>query len=312
MLIQLEDFGNTNAFRLLNQYREQACLFDDDIQGTGAVALAGIISALRITGGQLADQRLLFLGAGEAGIGIADTVVAALVDEGISTENARQHCWFVDSHGLVVAGRNGISSSKQPFAHEHPPADNFIEAIKLLQPTAIIGVSGQPGKFTQEVVEAMTEINQRPMIFALSNPTSKAECTAEQAYNWSQGEAVFASGSPYEPVEIGNRFFVPGQGNNAYIFPGIGLGVVVSRARRVTDEMFLAAARALADQVTDKDLDLGRIYPSLSRIREVSALIARDVAAIAYQHGLTDREEPEDIMADIESQMFQPVYPHYA
>jgi malate dehydrogenase (oxaloacetate-decarboxylating)(NADP+) len=267
VLIQLEDFGNTNAFRLLNQYREQACLFDDDIQGTGAVALAGILSALRITGGQLADQRLLFLGAGEAGIGIADTVVAALVDEGISIEDARQHCWFVDSHGLVVAGRNGISSSKQPFAHEHPPADSFIEAIKLLRPTAIIGVSGQPGQFTREVVEAMTEINHRPIVFALSNPTSKAECTAEQAYNWSQGQAIFASGSPYDPVEIGNRFFVPGQGNNAYIFPGVGLGVVASRARRVTDEMFLAAARSLADQVTDKDLELGRIYPSLSRIR---------------------------------------------
>ena len=312
VLIQLEDFGNANAFRLLNQYRQQACLFDDDIQGTGAVALAGIISALRITGGQLADQRLLFLGAGEAGIGIADTVVAALVDEGATVDAARQHCWFVDSHGLVVAGRNGISASKQPFAHEHAGADSFIEAIKLLRPTAIIGVSGQPGKFTREVVEAMTEINQRPIVFALSNPTSKAECTAKQAYEWSQGKAIFASGSPYDPVEIGNHYFVPGQGNNAYVFPGVGLGVVASRARRVTDEMFLAAARTLADQVSDKDLELGRVYPSLSRIREVSALIARDVAAIAYRQGFTDREEPEDIMADIESQMFQPVYPHYA
>lgn len=312
VLIQLEDFGNANAFRFLKQYQEQACLFDDDIQGTGAVALAGIISALRITGGKLSEERLLFLGAGEAGIGIADTVVAALVDEGVSIENARQHCWFVDSHGLMVAGRAGISPSKLPYAHEHTTADSFIKAIELLRPTAIIGVSGQPGQFTQQVVEAMAEINRRPMIFALSNPTSKAECTAEQAYSWSQGQAIFASGSPYAPVEIGTRLLVPGQGNNAYIFPGVGLGVVASRARRVTDEMFLAAARALADQVTDKDLELGRIYPSLSRIREVSALIARDVAAIAYQQGLTDREEPEDIMADIESQMFQPVYPHYA
>ena len=312
VLIQLEDFGNSNAFRLLNQYRDQACLFDDDIQGTGAVALAGIISALRITGGQLADQRLLFLGAGEAGIGIADTVVAALVDEGTTIDAARQHCWFVDSHGLVVAGRNGISASKQPFAHEHAGADSFIEAVKLLRPIAIIGVSGQSGQFTREVVEAMTEINHRPIVFALSNPTSKSECTAKQAYEWSQGKAIFASGSPYEPVEIGNHYFVPGQGNNAYIFPGVGLGVVASHARRVTDEMFLAAARTLADQVTDKDLELGRVYPSLSRIREVSALIARDVATIAYRQGLTDRQEPEDIMADIESQMFQPVYPHYA
>ena len=312
VLIQLEDFGNANAFKLLKQYRQQACLFDDDIQGTGAVALAGIISALRITGGQLSDQRLLFLGAGEAGLGIANTVVAALVDEGFLIEKARQCCWLVDTKGLVVAGRGGISPSKQPYAHKHSPVGSFIEAVKILRPTAIIGVSGQPGQFSREVIESMAEINRRPMVFALSNPTSKAECTAEQAYGWSQGRAIFASGSPFEPVEIGNRLFVPGQGNNAYIFPGVGLGIVTSRARRVTDEMFLAAARTLAEQVTDKDLELGRIYPSLSRIREVSALIARDVAIIAYQQGLSEREEPEDIMADIESQMFQPVYPHYA
>ena len=312
VLIQLEDFGNANAFSLLQQYRQQTCLFDDDIQGTGAVALAGIISALRITGGELSDQRLLFLGAGEAGIGIADTVVAALVDEGMSVEKARLHCWFVDSKGLVVTDRGEISASKLPYAHKHAAVGSFIEAVKALQPTAIIGVSGQTGAFSQEVIVAMAEINQRPIIFALSNPTSKAECSAEQAYDWSQGEAIFASGSPFEPVERGNRTFVPGQGNNAYIFPGVGLGVVASRARRVTDEMFLRAARTLAEQVTDQDLELGRIYPSLSRIREVSALIARDVAAIAYRQGLSDREEPDDIMADIESQMFQPVYPHYA
>lgn len=312
VLIQLEDFGNANAFRLLKQYQGQACLFDDDIQGTGAVALAGIISALRITGGKLPEQRLLFLGAGEAGIGIADTVVAALVDEGTSIEQARRCCWFVDSRGLVVADRKKLSASKQDYAHEHPGADNFIAAVKLLRPTAIIGVSGQPGQFTREVIEAMTEINKRPIVFALSNPTSKAECTAEQAYGWSQGQAIFASGSPYDHVEIGNRLFVPGQGNNAYIFPGVGLGIVASRARRVTDEMFLAAARALANQVNDHDLELGRVYPSLSRIREVSASIACDVASIAYRQGLTERDEPEDIMADIESHMYQPVYPHYA
>jgi malate dehydrogenase (oxaloacetate-decarboxylating)(NADP+) len=312
VLIQLEDFGNTNAFRLLNQYRRQACLFDDDIQGTGAMALAGIISALRISGGQLSDQRLLFLGAGEAGIGIADTVVAALINDGLSAKKARQHCWFVDTKGLIVAGRAELSSSKQPYAHKHLPVSSFIDALKILQPTAIIGASGQPGLFTREVIEIMTEINQRPIVFALSNPTSKAECSAEQAYSWSQGRAIFASGSPFEPVEIGNRLFVPGQGNNAYIFPGVGLGIVASQARRVTDEMFLAAARALADQVTDEDIEQGRVYPSLSRIRQVSALIAREVAVIAYRQGLSEREEPEDIMADIESQMFQPVYPHYA
>jgi len=312
ILIQLEDFGNLNAFRLLEQYRGQVCLFDDDIQGTGAVALSGIIGALRITGGKLSEQRLLFLGAGEAGIGIADSFVAALAEEGIPVEQARKQCWFVDTQGLLRAGREKIAPHKQRYAQEHPPIDDFLEAVKTLKPTAILGLSGQPGTFSREIIEAMAEINQRPIIFALSNPTSKAECTAEQAYGWTNGRAIFASGSPFDPVKIGNRTFVPGQGNNAYIFPGVGLGVLVSRSREVTDGMFLAAAHSLARQVTDSDLERGRVYPSLSRIRKVSALIAQDVAKIAWSEGLADREEPEDIMADIREYMYQPVYPHYA
>ena len=312
ILIQLEDFGNLNAFRLLESYRDRLCLFDDDIQGTGAMALAGLLAALRISGGRLEDQRLLFLGAGQAGIGTGNTIVAELVDEGVSVEKARQCCWYMDTKGLVVAERAELASQKQPYAHQHPPIDDFLDAVQQLRPTAIIGVSGQPGMFSENVVRAMAEINDHPIIFALSNPTSKAECTAEQAYTWSEGRAIFASGSPFQPVQLENRTFVPGQGNNAYVFPGVGLGAVVSRAHRVTDEMFLAAARTLADQVTDADLEMGRIYPSLSRIREVSALIAREVAAIAYRRGLTDREEPDDILADIHAQMFQPVYPHYA
>ncbi len=312
ILIQLEDFGNLNAFRLLEQYRGQVCLFDDDIQGTGAVALSGIIGALRITGGKLSEQRLLFLGAGEAGIGIADSFVAALAEEGILVEQSRKQCWFVDTQGLLRAGREKIAPHKQRYAQEHPPIDDFLEAVKTLKPTAILGLSGQPGTFSREIIEAMAEINQRPIIFALSNPTSKAECTAEQAYGWTNGRAIFASGSPFDPVKIGNRTFVPGQGNNAYIFPGVGLGVLVSRSREVTDGMFLAAAHALARQVTDSDLERGRVYPSLSRIRKVSALIAQDVAKIAWSEGLADREEPEDIMADIREYMYQPVYPHYA
>jgi malate dehydrogenase (oxaloacetate-decarboxylating)(NADP+) len=312
VLIQLEDFGNRNAFRLLNRYRDRGCLFDDDIQGTGAVALAGLLAALQISGGKLKDQRLLFVGAGQAGIGIGNTVVAALVDEGVPIEKARQCCWYVDTKGLVVAERGELAPQKQPYAHKHPHIHDLLDAVKQLRPTAMIGISGRTGKFTEEVVRAMAEINDRPIIFALSNPTSKAECTAEQAYNWSDGRAIFASGSPFQPVQLENRTFVPGQGNNAYVFPGVGLGAVVSRAHRITDEMFLAAARTLADQVTDSDLELGRIFPPLSRIREVSALIAREVAAIAYRRGLTDREEPQDILADIHKQMFQPLYPHYA
>ena len=312
ILIQIEDFGNTNAFRLLEKYRSNTCLFDDDIQGTGAVAVAGIIAAMRITGGKLSEQKILFLGAGEAGIGIADVFVAALKEEGMSTEEARKHCWFVDSKGLLVAGRDHIAVHKEPYAHEHEYIADFVDAVQALQPTAILGLSGQPSTFTKDVVEGMAKINARPIIFALSNPTSKAECTAEQAYTWSDGRAIFASGSPFDPVKLDNQIYVPGQGNNAYIFPGVGLGVIVSRSRVVTDEMFLAASHSLANQVTDADLERGRVYPALSQIRRVSALIARDVAKMAYDNGFTDREEPDDILADVHEHMYQPVYPHYA
>ena len=312
ILIQLEDFGNTNAFRLLDKYRGRACLFDDDIQGTGAVAVAGLIAALRITGGKLSEQKILFLGAGEAGIGIADVFIAALAEEGIPADEARKHCWFVDSKGLLVSSRDNLAEHKLPYAHDHPYTDSFLEAVQALKPTAILGLSGQPQTFTKDIVEAMAEINERPIIFALSNPTSQAECTAEQAYTWSDGRAIFASGSPFDPVKLGNVTFVPGQGNNAYIFPGVGLGAIVSQARNITDEMFLAAAHSLASLVTESDLERGRVYPALSRIREVSARIAYDVAKIAYDKGLAGKEEPEDILADIHEYMYQPIYPHYA
>lgn len=312
VLIQLEDFGNTNAFRLLEQYRNQVPLFNDDIQGTGAVAISGVIGALRITGSELSEQKILFLGAGEAGIGIADVFVAALGEQGIPAEEARKRCWFVDSKGLLVSGRKTLADHKKPYAHDHPPLDSFLDAVKTLKPTAILGLSGQPSTFTKEVVAAMAEINERPIIFALSNPTSMAECTAEQAYAWSDGRAIFASGSPFDPVKYNNQTFVPGQGNNAYIFPGVGLGAIVSQARVITDEMFLAAAHSLANLVTESDLERGRVYPPLSRIRGVSAKIAYDVARMVYDQGLTDKEEPDDIKAELHDYMYQPVYPHYA
>jgi malate dehydrogenase (oxaloacetate-decarboxylating)(NADP+) len=312
VLIQLEDFGNTNAFRFLKQYRDRTCLFDDDIQGTGAVAVAGIIASLRITGGKLSDQKLLFLGAGEAGIGTADVFVAALVEAGMTPDQARKHCWFVDSKGMVVKSRQDLADHKLPYAHEHEGCTDFLTAVNTLKPTAILGLSGQPDTFTKDVIESMASINDRPIIFALSNPTSKAECSAEQAYAFSGGRAVFASGSPFDPVTVGNQTFVPGQGNNAYIFPGVGLGVIASQSRSITDEMFLAAAHSLANQVSDSDIERGRIYPSLAKTREVSALIARDVAKIAYDNKLTDKEEPDDILADIRLHMYRPEYPHYA
>ena len=312
VLIQLEDFGNTNAFRLLEKYRNQVCLFNDDIQGTGAVAMAGIIAALRITGGSLEDQKILFLGAGEAGIGIANVFVAALAERGVPADEARRHCWFVDTKGLLVSRRDNIPDHKKPYAHDHEHVSNLLDAVKAVRPTAILGLSGQPQSFTQEIIAAMAGINERPIVFALSNPTSMAECTAEQAYHWSDGRAIFASGSPFDPVKYDNQLFVPGQGNNAYIFPGVGLGAIVSRSRTVTDEMFLAAAHSLADLVTEHDLERGRVYPALSRIREVSARIALDVARIVYDRGYSLAEEPDDIEAKIRSYMYHPVYPHYA
>jgi malate dehydrogenase (oxaloacetate-decarboxylating)(NADP+) len=312
VLVQLEDFGNKNAFRLLDKYRGKVCMFDDDIQGTGAVAVAGLIAALRITGGKLEDQKILFLGAGEAGIGIADVFVAALGELGVPADEARKHCWFVDSTGLLVASRDNLPEHKKPYAHEGEFTSSFLEAVETIRPTAILGLSGQPQTFTQEVIEAMAEINERPLIMALSNPTSNAECTAEQAYTWSNGRAIFASGSPFDPVKLDNRAFVPGQGNNAYIFPGIGLGAIVSRSKAITDDMFLAAAHTLANLVTEHDLERGRIYPPLSRIREVSAQIAFAVAKIVYEKGCTDKAQPADIMAEIRDYMYQPVYPHYA
>jgi len=311
-VVQLEDFANRNAFRLLETYRDRLCCFDDDIQGTGAVTLAGLYSALRLTGGSLRDLRVLFLGAGEAGIGIADLVVAALLDAGLPEAEARRRCWFLDSKGLVVRSRGDLAEHKRPYAHEHAFLPDLLAAVESLRPTALIGASGTPGTFTRPVLEAMARINQHPVVFALSNPTSKSECTAEQAYAWSGGRAVFASGSPFGPVDLGGRTYVPGQSNNAYIFPGVGLGVVASEASRVTDEMFSAAARALAAEVRESDLALGRVYPPLSRIREVSVAIAAAVAEVAWARGLARSRRPDDPAAFIRAQMFEPDYPIYA
>jgi len=307
-LIQFEDFGNANAFRLLARYRDRYCTFNDDIQGTAAVALAGLISALRVTGGRLADQRLLFHGAGGAGLGIANLVVAAMVEEGLTTAEARARCWFVDSRGLVVASRGDLTGNKRPFAHEAAAAGDLVAAVGAVRPTVLVGVSGQHGAFTQEVVRRMGEVNERPVIFALSNPTSKAECTAARAYEWSGGRAVFASGSPFAPVECGGRVLVPGQGNNAYIFPGVGLGVIAVGASRVTDEMFMAAARALAGQVSEEQVARGSVYPPLREIREVSVGIAVAVAEVACAQGVARVSPPADLEAHIRAHMFNPVY----
>jgi malate dehydrogenase (oxaloacetate-decarboxylating)(NADP+) len=312
-LLQWEDFGNTNAFRLLHNYQKRICSFNDDIQGTAAVALAGLISALRLTGQALTDQKLLFLGAGEAGTGIADLFVTAAVAAGMTESAARERCWFVDSQGLVVRERSAKPAPhKLPYAHEHPPLTTLAEALESLRPTVLIGVSGTPATFTSDIITRMAAINPRPVIFALSNPTSMAECTAQAAYQASGGRAVFASGSPFPAVEYQGQTFVPGQGNNVYIFPGVGLGALVVEAAEVSEQMFLVAARTLADLVTADDLALGRIYPSLTRIREVSLKIATAVAKEAIAAGLAGVALATDQVEDAVAQsLFHPVYHSY-
>jgi len=310
-VLQFEDFGNVNAFRLLKAYRDRFCCFNDDIQGTAAVTLAGLLSAMNLAGGRLQDQRILFLGAGEAGTGIANLTVSAMVEQGLDESEARQRCWFVDSRGLVVKSRENLAEHKLPYAHESEGAPDLAAAVKLIQPTALIGVSGQRGAFDRRVVELMAGLHERPIIFALSNPTTNSECTAEEAYTWSGGRAVFASGSPFQPVTVDGRTFVPGQGNNVYIFPGVGLGAVISGARQISEAMFLAAARVLAGKVTAEDYQQECIYPALSRIREVSGDIAKAVAERAYEQGLAGSDRPESLEEAIQKAMYEPTYPEY-
>jgi malate dehydrogenase (oxaloacetate-decarboxylating)(NADP+) len=311
VVIQFEDFASHNAFRLLQKYRDRIPTFNDDIQGTAAVVLAGILSALRITGGKLVGQTLLFQGAGEAATGIADLAVAAMVAQGMTETQARSRCWLLDSQGLVVKQRADLAAHKQRYAHDHAPVGSLLDAVKALRPTAIIGVAAVGGAFTEDVVRMMAELCERPIVFALSNPTSKSECTATQAYRWSGGRALFACGSPFDPVALDGRTHVPRQGNNSYIFPGVGLGVIASGASRVTDEMFMAAAYMLAEQVTDDDLRQGSLYPPLTRIRDVSAHIAAATAAIAYRTGLARGTQPADLLEFVTSQMYEPRYATY-
>ena len=312
IVVQFEDFANHNAFRLLARYRNHACCFNDDIQGTASVTVAGIFSALRVTGRRMSEQTFLCFGAGEAATGISDLLVSAMVADGLVEAEARRRCWMTDSKGLVVAGRADLAPHKRPYAHEHAPVAGFAAAVRDLRPTAIIGVGATAGAFDREVVTEMARLNARPIVFALSNPTSKSECTAEQAYAWSGGRALFASGSPFDPVTLDGQRHVPRQGNNSYIFPGVGLGVVAVRSSRVTDEMFMAAARTLAEHVSAADLAQGSLYPPLNRVREVSAHIAAAVAEVAFAQGHAGIDRPADLLDQVRRQMYDPDYPAYA
>lgn len=307
--IQWEDFANINAVPILARYKSAICTFNDDIQGTAGVALAGILAALRLTGQKLTEQRFLFLGAGSAATGIAELISLAMTQEGLDMAAARRHSALFDINGLLVTGRCDLADFQKPFVEDQPPITTFVEAVKTLRPTAIIGVSTVPKLFTREVIEAMAAINERPIIFPYSNPTSRSECTAEEAYRWSDGRAIFASGSPFPPVEIAGRRFVPGQGNNVYIFPAMGMAVYATEATRVTDEMFIHAARGIAEQVTDENLASGLIYPPQSHILEASVHVAERIATGIFDQGLARVPRPPDIGALIRARVYRPVYP---
>jgi len=307
-LIQFEDFGNHNAFRFLTKYRDQYCTFNDDIQGTASVAVAGVLAALKATNTKLKDHTFLFQGAGEAAIGIANLIAMAMEKrEGVPREEALKHIWLKDSRGLIVKDRaeGGISEHKADFAHPHEPMKDLDAIVKKLKPTVLIGAAAIPKVFTPEIIREMATNNEKPIIFALSNPTSKAECTAEEAYNNSDGRAVFASGSPFPVFEGFGKRYEPGQGNNAYIFPGASLGVIATGIYHISDAVFLSAAEALAEMVTDKDLDVGRLYPPLQNIREISLKIATKIAEEAYEDGTASTyPEPKDKEQFIKSTLY--------
>jgi len=313
VLIQWEDFTNDKAFPLLNRYRENVLCFNDDIQGTGAVALAGLLSAVRIREEKLADQRIIFYGAGSASVGIADMLCAGMADEtGISLDEARQRIWLIDSRGLVSTKRNDrLEEHKIPYARDEEPIDSLLEVVRQVRPTALIGASGQPQTFTRDVLESMHRHCERPIIFALSNPTAKSECTAQQAYEWTNGAAIFASGSPFDPVRLNGKIYVSGQGNNMFIFPGIGLGAVVCGAKKITDEMFFVAAKTLSHMVSREELESGTVYPDLGKIRQISLAIATAVCRLAYDEGLAQFPEPDDLRKYVRNCMYHPVYKQY-
>lgn len=307
-LIQFEDFLTPNAYRLLHRYRDRVLSFNDDIQGTAAVALAGVYASTRISGQDFRNLRILFLGAGSAATGIADLLTYAFVEDGLPMAEARRRLWFADRSGLLVQGRDRLAPHNRPYAHEHPPA-TFLEAIDSIRPHVLIGATGHGGAFDEESIRRLASHHARPTIFALSNPTANAECTAEQAYQWSDGRALFASGSPFDPVTFGDETFRPGQGNNVYIFPGVGLGALVSEARSITEEMFLAAAKALASCVdAERDLAVGALYPPLPTLRDVSRAVARATADVAFEQGLARCSRPASLERTIADFMYEPTY----
>ena len=318
--LHFEDWTGVDAIALLARYRNKVSIYNDDIQGTAGVTLAGLINALKLTGGELKDQRILFLGAGSAAIGLADLLVSALGQQGVAPDVARQQIRMFDTQGLVVAGRPGLAAHKLPYAHDLPPSKPFnhldlateqpeiIAAIDDFKPTVLIGVSTIGKLFSKEVVEAMSRHNALPVVFALSNPSEKHECLPVDAYTWTAGKVVYAGGVQFPPVHLEGKTFLPSQANNLYIFPAVGMAIYATNASRVTDEMFIEAAHAVADQVSDQQLKLGMLFPPQSNILEVEIQTAARVAKLVFDAGLARVERPADMLAFIREHVYTPAY----
>jgi malate dehydrogenase (oxaloacetate-decarboxylating)(NADP+) len=307
--IHFEDWTGVDAVHLLERYRDKYCIYNDDVQGTAGIVLAGMINAAKIKGTKLSDEQYLFLGAGSAGIGLANLLCSALVEEGLTLEQARSKVYMFDINGLLESTRTDLVDFQQVYAHKHAPTRDFVAAIESIRPTTIIGASTIGGAFNQKVIESMSRINERPVILALSNPTEKAECTPEQAYTWSKGKAIYASGVQFPPVQFGGKTYLPGQANNFYIFPAIGMAIFATQASRVTDELFIEAARAVADQVPSDLLQQGLLYPPQSNILESEIQTAARVAKLVFDSGLARVSAPvTDMVSFIRQHAYTPEY----
>jgi malate dehydrogenase (oxaloacetate-decarboxylating)(NADP+) len=306
--IHFEDWTGADAVHLLQRYRDKYCVYNDDVQGTAGIVLAGMINAAKIKGTKLSDEKYLFLGAGSAGIGLADLICSAMVQEGLTPKQAQSHVYMFDINGLLEDTRTDLLDFQKPYAHRNAPTRDFIAAIESIKPTTIIGVSTVGGTFNQKVIESMSRINERPVILALSNPTDHAECTAEQAYTWSNGKAIYAAGVQFPPVHLNGQTFVPGQANNFYVFPAIGMAVFATQAARVTDEMFIESARAVADQVPAELLKQGLLFPLQSNILETEIQTAARIAKLVFDSGLARVDRPSDMVTFIRQHVYKPEY----
>jgi malate dehydrogenase (oxaloacetate-decarboxylating)(NADP+) len=307
--VHFEDWTGVDAMHLLARYRDRYCVYNDDVQGTASIVLAGMISAAKLRGTRLSDERYLFLGAGSAGMGLAELICSAMVQEGLTLEQARERVWLFDINGLLESSRTDLVDYQRPFAHRHAPTRDFVAALDSLKPTALVGVSTIGGAFTQPVIEHLSKLNERPVILALSNPTEKAECTAEQAYTWSKGKAIYAAGVQFPPVVLDGRTYLSSQANNFYVFPAVGMAVFATQAKRVTDEMFIEAARAVADQVSAESLKQGVLYPLQSKVLEAEIQTAVRVSKVVFDAGLARVQRPADLEAFIRQHVYRPEYP---